>query len=81
MASLLELDDVSAHYGRVQALKGVSLRVEEGEVVTLIGANGAGKTSTLATISGLLAATAGAVRLDGQDLAGVPAHKRVTIGI
>ena len=81
MASLLALDDVSAHYGGVQALKGVSLRVEEGEVVTLIGANGAGKTSTLSAISGLLAPTSGTISLDGKDLAGVPAHRRVTMGI
>lgn len=81
MASLLALDDVSAHYGGVQALKGVSLRVEQGEVVTLIGANGAGKTSTLAAISGLLPPTAGTITLDGKDLAGVPAHRRVTMGI
>jgi branched-chain amino acid transport system ATP-binding protein len=81
MASLLALDDVSAHYGGVQALKGVSLRVEEGEVVTLIGANGAGKTSTLSAISGLLPPTSGTISLDGKDLAGVPAHRRVTMGI
>jgi branched-chain amino acid transport system ATP-binding protein len=81
VASLLEIDDVVAHYGGVQALKGVSLRVEEGEVVSLVGANGAGKTSTLAAISGLLAPTSGAIRLSGKDLAGVPAHARVTMGI
>ncbi|HET7720577.1 MAG TPA: ABC transporter ATP-binding protein [Acidimicrobiales bacterium] len=81
MASLLALDDVSAHYGGVQALKGVSLRVEHGEVVTLIGANGAGKTSTLAAISGLLPPTSGTISLDGKDLAGVPAHQRVTMGV
>ena len=81
MASLLALDDVSAHYGGVQALKGVSLRVEEGEVVTLIGANGAGKTSTLAAVSGLLPTSSGTISLDGKDLAGVPAHQRVTMGI
>lgn len=81
MASLLALDDVSAHYGGVQALKGVSLRVEQGEVVTLIGANGAGKTSTLAAISGLLPPTSGTISLDGKDLFGVPAHRRVTMGI
>jgi branched-chain amino acid transport system ATP-binding protein len=81
VASLLALDDVSAHYGGVQALKGVSLRVEEGEVVTLIGANGAGKTSTLAAISGLLPPTSGTITLDGMDLAGVPAHRRVTLGV
>jgi branched-chain amino acid transport system ATP-binding protein len=55
--------------------------VEQGEVVTLIGANGAGKTSTLAAISGLLPATSGTISLDGKDLAGVPAHRRVTMGI
>ena len=81
MASLLELDDVSAHYGSVQALRGISLRVEEGEIVTLIGANGAGKTTTLGVGSGLLPPTSGSVRLDGDDLAGVPAHRRVTMGI
>ena len=81
MASLLALDDVAAHYGGVQALKGVSLRVEHGEVVTLIGANGAGKTSTLAAISGLLPTSSGTISLDGKDLAGVPAHRRVTMGI
>ena len=81
MASLLALDEVSAHYGGVQALKGVSLRVEHGEVVTLIGANGAGKTSTLAAISGLLPPTSGTISLDGKDLAGVPAHQRVTMGV
>ncbi len=80
-ASLLELDDVSVHYGQIQALKGVSLRVDEGEVVTLIGANGAGKTTTLAAISGLLPTSAGTVRLDGKDLAAVPAHERVALGI
>ena len=81
MASLLELEDVSVHYGQVRALKGVSLRVEEGEVVTLIGANGAGKTTTLAAISGLLTASSGAIRLEGSDLRGVAAHRRVGLGI
>ena len=81
MAPLLELDDVSAHYGSVQALKGISLRVDEGEIVTLIGANGAGKTTTLGVVSGLLTATSGSVRLDGDDLAGVPPHRRVAMGI
>ncbi len=81
MASLLELDDVSVHYGKVQALKGVSLRVDEGEVVTLIGANGAGKTTTLGAISGLLAPSSGSVRFEGRDLAGLAAHQRVSLGI
>ena len=81
MAALLELDDIAVHYGHVAALKGVSLTVEEGEVVTLIGANGAGKTTTLSAISGLVTPTAGTVRLDGEDLAGIAAHQRVKLGI
>ncbi len=81
MAALLELDGVSVHYGQVAALKGVSLSVEEGEVVTLIGANGAGKTTTLAAISGLVAPTSGTVRLDGRELATLAAHQRVKLGI
>ena len=81
MASLLELDDVSVHYGHIHALRGVSLHVDEGEVVTLIGANGAGKTTTLGAISGLLPTSAGTVRLDGKDLATVAAHQRVALGI
>ena len=81
MAALLELDDVSVEYGQVRALKGVSLHVDQGEVVTLIGANGAGKTTTLGAISGLLVPSAGTIRLDGKDLAGVPPHERVKLGI
>jgi branched-chain amino acid transport system ATP-binding protein len=81
VGSLLELHDVAVHYGRVRALKGVSLRVEEGEIVTLIGANGAGKTTTLAAVSGLLTPTSGTIRLDGRDLAAVAAHQRVALGI
>ena len=79
--SLLALDDVSVHYGQVHALKGVSLHVEEGEVVTLIGANGAGKTTTLAAVSGLLVPSAGTIRFEGRDLASVAAHERVALGI
>jgi branched-chain amino acid transport system ATP-binding protein len=81
MPVLLELDDISVHYGQVAALKGVSLTVEEGEVVTLIGANGAGKTTTLSAISGLVATTKGAIRLDGKDLGTVAAHQRVKLGV
>ena len=81
MASLLALEDVSVHYGSVQALKGVSLHVEQGEVVTLIGANGAGKTTTLGAISGLLPVTSGRITLDGTDLATVAVHRRVGLGI
>jgi len=64
--ALLELDELDAHYGRIRALDGVSLRVEEGEIVTLIGANGAGKTTTLRTISGLTRATRGRIRFGGS---------------
>jgi branched-chain amino acid transport system ATP-binding protein len=81
MAPVLELDDVHVHYGKVQALKGVSLRVDEGEIVALIGANGAGKTTTLKTISGLRPLTSGSVRFRGEDISGVPAHRLVTMGI
>ncbi|HEV3402143.1 MAG TPA: ABC transporter ATP-binding protein [Acidimicrobiales bacterium] len=78
---LLTLEDVHVHYGKVEALKGVSLEVGEGEMVALIGANGAGKTTTLKTISGVRPVTAGAIRFEGQDLLGVPAHKRVQLGV
>ncbi len=78
---LLELDDIHVHYGKVEALKGVSCAVDDGEIVTLIGANGAGKTTTLKTISGVRPLTSGSVRFDGRDLAGVPAHERVRMGI
>jgi branched-chain amino acid transport system ATP-binding protein len=79
--SLLELVDVQVHYGKVQALKGVSCVVDEGEVVTLVGANGAGKTSTLKTISGVVPMSGGHIHFEGRDLAGVPAHRRVELGI
>jgi branched-chain amino acid transport system ATP-binding protein len=78
---LLELSDVQVHYGQVEALKGVSLSVAEGEIVTLIGGNGAGKTTTLKTISGLRPLTRGSIRFDGTDIAGVPAHRLVAMGI
>ena len=68
MAAILELEGVCAHYGRIQALRDVSLRVEEGEVVTIIGANGAGKSTTLMTICGIVRATAGEVRYAGQSI-------------
>jgi branched-chain amino acid transport system ATP-binding protein len=78
---LLELDDVRVHYGAIEALKGISITVAEGEIVTLIGANGAGKTTTLKTISGLRPLSSGRVLFDGQDLASIPAHRRVELGI
>lgn len=79
--ALLELQDVNAYYGHIQALRGVSLTVERGEIVTLIGSNGAGKTTTLRTIAGALRPRGGSVRFDGKDLAAVPAHRIVRLGI
>ncbi len=66
--ALLEVDGIDASYGRIRALQGVSLRVEEGEIVTLIGGNGAGKTTTLRAISGLVKPTKGAIRFAGDDV-------------
>jgi branched-chain amino acid transport system ATP-binding protein len=79
--ALLELDGVDAFYGRIQALHGVSIRVEKGEVVALIGSNGAGKTTTLRTISGLMHPQAGTVRFDGRDITRTPASRIVELGI
>src|SRR5438270_3768986 len=78
---LLELEDVHVHYGKIEALKGISLTVDEGEIVTLIGANGAGKTTTLKTISGLRGLSGGAIRFDGKDISALAGHKRVVAGI
>jgi branched-chain amino acid transport system ATP-binding protein len=79
--ALLELDDVHAYYGAIHALQGISLFVNEGEIVTLIGANGAGKTTTLNAISGLVRARDGSIRLDGQEIGATPPHEVVTKGI
>jgi len=78
---LLELEDIHVHYGKVEALKGVSLTVDEGEIVTLIGGNGAGKSTTLKTISGLRPVTSGRIRFQGHDIVGVPAYRLVERGI
>jgi branched-chain amino acid transport system ATP-binding protein len=78
---LLEVEDINVHYGKIAALKGVSIEVDEGEIVTLIGANGAGKTTTLKTISGLRPLTSGAIRFKGKDISKVAGHKRVILGI
>jgi branched-chain amino acid transport system ATP-binding protein len=80
-APLLELDDVHAYYGAIHALKGVSLRIDEGQIVTLIGANGAGKSTTLRTISGLLRPRKGTVRFEGKDLSRQSAQAIVRHGI
>jgi len=72
--SLLELDDIHSYYGNIHALKGISLKVEEGEIVSLIGANGAGKTTTLRSISGLLHPRTGMVKLNGKDVTHLAPH-------
>ena len=78
---LLEARDVVVHYGRIRALHSVSLVVHEGELVTLLGSNGAGKTTMMRAISGLLPLTSGSVWFDGEDVSRVKAHKRVTGGL
>jgi branched-chain amino acid transport system ATP-binding protein len=79
--ALLEVDEIRTYYGSIEALKGVSLTVEEGEVVTLIGSNGAGKSTTLRSISGLSPARSGQIRFQGTDITRVPAHEIVSHGI
>lgn len=79
--SLLELENIHSYYGHIHALKGISLKVEEGEIVTLIGANGAGKSTTLRTISGLVRARNGKILLKGRDITNLQPHKIVEIGV
>jgi branched-chain amino acid transport system ATP-binding protein len=78
---MLTLENISVNYGAINALKGVSMHVEQGEVITLIGANGAGKTTTLRTITGLLNPREGRVTFEGEDISSVPTHKLVARGI
>lgn len=78
---MLAIKDLKVYYGMIQAIKGVSFEVNEGEVIALIGANGAGKTTILHTITGLLEAKEGSVWFDGKDITKVPAHKIVTMGM
>ncbi len=79
--SMLEVKDLQVYYGVIQAIKGVSFHVEEGEVIALIGANGAGKTTILHTISGLLSPAAGSVTFEGTDIVKTPGHKIVSMGM
>ncbi|MFK0073588.1 ABC transporter ATP-binding protein [Arthrobacter woluwensis] len=78
---MLELKNVSVHYGRIQAIHNMSFTVEEGEIVSLIGANGAGKTTTMRTVSGLLNPSSGSITFMGQDITSMKAHLRVVKGI
>ena len=81
MRNILEIRDLQVHYGGIEAVKGISLDVPEGEIVTLIGANGAGKSTTLQTVSGLLRSKTGKIELLGESIAKTPAHKIVSKGI
>ncbi|MCL1803089.1 MAG: ABC transporter ATP-binding protein [Eubacteriaceae bacterium] len=78
---MLELKSLNVHYGVIHVLKDVSLTVGRGQIVTLIGANGAGKTTALRTISGIKAPSSGSIILDGQDITKIPAPKRVVLGL
>ncbi|MDD6157622.1 MAG: ABC transporter ATP-binding protein [Lachnospiraceae bacterium] len=79
--AMLEVKNLEVHYGVIQALKGISFEVNKGEVIALIGANGAGKTTTLQTITGMLKPTSGEILFEGQDIAKVPGHKIVSMGM
>ena len=79
--ALLELEDVVVRYGKIEALRGITVHVDDGEIVTLIGANGAGKTTTLKTVSGLRPVSKGSIRFEGESIVGVPAHRLVQMGI
>ena len=81
MAVLLEVEDIHTSYGSIEALKGISLTVEEGEVVTLIGSNGAGKSTTLRSISGLTPPRHGSIRFRGEEISTLPAQEIVRLGI
>jgi len=78
---MLKVNDINVYYGAIHAIKGISFEVQDGEIVTLIGANGAGKSTTLNTLAGLLHSQTGSIEFLGQSLAGVPAHKMVERGL
>ncbi|MCR4658169.1 MAG: ABC transporter ATP-binding protein [Lachnospiraceae bacterium] len=78
---MLEVKDLEVNYGMIKALKGISFKVDKGEVIALIGANGAGKTTALHTITGLLESAAGSIMFNGTDITKVPAHKIVSMGM
>ncbi|QHQ59697.1 ATP-binding cassette domain-containing protein [Anaerocolumna sedimenticola] len=79
--AMLTIKDLEVYYGIIQAIKGISFEVKEGEVIALIGANGAGKTTILHTITGLIAAKSGSIQFEGNDLTKIPAHSIVSLGM
>ena len=81
MEAILKVEDINVYYGRIHAIKGVSFEANEGEIVTLIGANGAGKSTTLNTISGLLHSKTGSITFMGENLGKIPCHKIVSKGL
>lgn len=81
MEKILSVEDINVYYGAIHAIKGISFEVNEGEIVTLIGANGAGKSTTLNTVSGLLRSKTGSIHFLGEDIGKVPAHKLVERGL
>ena len=81
MSTILKVEDINVYYGAIHAIKGVSFEVNQGEIVTLIGANGAGKSTVLNTVSGLLTSKTGGIVFDGQNLHGVAPHKVVARGL
>ena len=81
MAPLLEVEDIHTFYGNIEALKGISLTVNEGEVVTLIGSNGAGKSTLMRALSGVVTVTGGRIELDGRPLQEMPPQRRVAEGL
>ena len=81
MGAILTVDNINVYYGSIHAIKGISFEVNAGEIVTLIGANGAGKSTTLNTISGLLRSRTGAIQFMGEDLGKLPPHKTLSKGL
>ena len=81
MGTILKVDNINVYYGAIHAIKGISFEVNEGEIVTLIGATGAGKSTTLQTVSGLLRSRTGSIEFNGENISHVPAHKLVYKGL
>ena len=81
MGAILTVDNINVYYGSIHAIKGISFEVNAGEIVTLIGANGAGKSTTLNTISGLLRSRTGSIQFMGEDLGKLPPHKTLSKGL